>query len=115
MLRLAFFKAGDTKWSFVKSGLVSNSPVDVMHSKGVFYVVDCNGKACSIDIRPPRPKETLVEARPPSKILNIRGLKNKLYLVELFGELLQVIKIADQGNDSTVRFHVFKQDSIAKI
>ncbi|KAF6141307.1 hypothetical protein GIB67_024391 [Kingdonia uniflora] len=85
-----------------------------MHSKGVFYVVDYNGKVCSIDIQPPQPKETLVKARPPSKILNIRRLENKLYLVELFGELLQVIKIADQGNDLAARFHVFKLNSIEK-
>ncbi|KAF6136130.1 hypothetical protein GIB67_041226, partial [Kingdonia uniflora] len=42
-------------------------------------------------------------------------LDKKLYLVELSGELLQVVQMINLDDDSTVRFHVFKLDPMVKI
>ncbi|KAF6152627.1 hypothetical protein GIB67_013074 [Kingdonia uniflora] len=116
MLGLVFFRAGEKDWLFIKPSLVNKTPVDVIYFQVLFYVINLDGTVCSIDIRPPQPKETLIKARPPSQILHKRDFVKvkQLFLVELFGELLQVIKITDPENGSTVRFYVFKLDPIAK-
>ncbi|KAF6152618.1 hypothetical protein GIB67_013065 [Kingdonia uniflora] len=114
-IELAYFKAGDKDWSFIKPSLFTMTPVDVMYYQGLFYVINYDGKVSSIDIRSRLPKETLVGAHPPIRNLHEVELDKKLYLVELSGELLQVVQMINLDDDSTVRFHVFKLDPMVKI
>ncbi|KAF6141235.1 hypothetical protein GIB67_024319 [Kingdonia uniflora] len=60
IVRLAFFKAGDKDWSFVKKTRWNVAPDDVLYYKCVFNVVNNFHMVVAIDIRPPQPKQILI-------------------------------------------------------
>ncbi|PIA49844.1 hypothetical protein AQUCO_01300530v1 [Aquilegia coerulea] len=102
---LAFFKPGDKTWT--SPDFEDANMDDVIQFNDQFYVVDCQGFVFSCDVTQPHP-ELVKVASPPS----YQAFSMKKYLVDSFGDLLQISKEIDSSSDDepyrTVGFEVFK-------
>lgn len=106
---LIFAKLGDVAWTLAKTSYDCYFD-DAIYFNGQAYAFDhAKGCLCVFDINTPQPIGKIIESPPPPTLRRRR--EDSTYLVEMYGELLLLVRFYDDDNHkfySTKHFYVYK-------